>query len=677
MALYLGTNYHPHDWLKERWKTDIRLMQEAGFQIVRLGHLCWDSFEPEEGVYTFEWFDEVMDLFAGAGIRVFLDISVRPAPVWVHRLCPGCVICGKSGNPQASLRRYMEDIADPDYQHYALRFAEILIRRYRSHPALFAFGLCNEIGDGYISHSEAARSRFVRWLERKYRTVDALNEAWAARRWSRKLNNFEDAVLPENEIVLGPPEAWLDMKRFWSDDIGAFIVRLRDLVAELAPDLPHSSNHYAEKQTLGFDYLKFYDRFVDYPGMGFYCSYEMSDQCLFNLAVYHQRIAETGKPMWCLEFQTGSRGTAFGPYGAVRMYVMLCLLHRAQMFLGWTFRSMLGGEEQYLFGMLGHDGFPTPNYREYQWVAKDLKKLENYAFPYLPTPEIAVAFSYDSCWSCQYGAGHYRMSYPAAMTETEKVFFRNNRDFNVVDLRKIRGNYKLLLVPHHIILEPVAAQALRDYVAAGGTVVMTGYSAAVDEHNQVFGIPHPGLLDDVFGLRVAGHQRTDMKWTFSEGAAVIEKDGVQREVLKICSEDGNLEIVPDYYELLELHSARCMAEFEGKCLCAIAENDYGKGHAYYTAAETNAELLFWLIEKLAKQLGLQDSPAVSEGIQARRIAPGQEFYVNITEEEKEIPLKRSGRGVLSEEWYSSVLRLKPYDAELILSDEMAAGEGAL
>lgn len=97
MALYIGTNYHPHDWSKERWRTDIQLMKEAGFTTVRLGHLCWDSYEPENGVYTFEWFDEVMDLFAQAQIQVVLDVSMRPAPVWVHKLCPGCNIHDKSG----------------------------------------------------------------------------------------------------------------------------------------------------------------------------------------------------------------------------------------------------------------------------------------------------------------------------------------------------------------------------------------------------------------------------------------------------------------------------------------------------------------------------------------------------------------------------------------------------
>ena len=38
MALYIGANYHPHDWDSSRWRTDVKLMKEAGFTTVRLGH---------------------------------------------------------------------------------------------------------------------------------------------------------------------------------------------------------------------------------------------------------------------------------------------------------------------------------------------------------------------------------------------------------------------------------------------------------------------------------------------------------------------------------------------------------------------------------------------------------------------------------------------------------------
>lgn len=644
MALYIGVNYHPHDWERERWKTDIEMMKQAGFTTVRLGHLCWDSYEPEEGVYTFEWFDEVMDLFAGAGIGVVLDLSMRPAPVWVHKLCPGCDIYTDGNVRQPSIRRYMEDVGDPGYQHYALRFAEVLINRYKHHPALFAFGLCNEIGDGFRSHSEGTRRRFAAWLKAKYGTVESLNTAWAARRWSRKLTSFDDVVLPENGLAKGAPEAWLDMRRFFSEENGALLAKLAHIVAVNAPGIHHSSNHYAEKETLGFDYLEMGRQFVDIPGMGFYPGYEIGEHYQYLQSIYSQRLAEWNRPMWCLEFQTGSQGIVHGPYGALYMQAMLCLLNRAQMILGWTWRSMAGGEEQYLYGLLSHDGEPTVNYQEYQRLAADMKKLESCALPYLPVPDTAVAYDYDSDWVVQYSPSQFRLPYKKTMTEVQKAFFELNRDYNVVSLNELKGNYKLLIIPGHTAMSPEEADTVRQYVSGGGTVVMTGYSAVVDEHGQVFSTTMPGYLSDVFGVRVAGFERPD--------------------------ESAYADI--HYYEELELKTASQYASFPGQELCAISVHEFGKGKAYYAAAETNCVLLQQLIERLTPELGLKQGPAVPRGIQARAIAENQYFFVNTTSREIDIPLvslgtgRTKGYGVLTGQEYQDSLLLQPYGAELLL-----------
>ncbi len=671
MALYIGVNYHPHDWEPTRWSADIALMKQAGFTTVRLGHLCWDSYEPEEGVYTFGWFDEVMDLFADAGIGVVLDISMRPAPVWVHKLCPGCDIYTDGNVRQPSIRRYMEDVGDPGYQHYALRFAKILVTRYKNHPALYAFGLCNEIGDGFRSHSEGTKRRFAGWLKAKYGTVEELNHAWATRRWSRKLTSFDDVVLPENGLVRGAPESWLDMRRFFSDENGGFLKKLAECVAVNAPDIPHSSNHYAEKETLGFDYLDICKDAVDYPGMGFYPGYETGERYQYLQSIACERLAELNRPMWCLEFQTGSQGTVHGPYGALYMQAMLCLLNRTQMILGWTWRSMLGGEEQFLYGLLSHDGVPTANYREYQQIAADMKKLENYALPYLPSPDTAAAYDYDSDWAVQYSSSQFRMPYKQTMTEVQNVFFDLNRDYNVVSLNKIRGNYKLLLIPGHTVMSPEEAKTVRAYVKAGGNVVMTGYSASVDEHGQVFSTARPGYLSDVFGIRVAGFGRTDQVWSFSKDAEVVSGETGEHELLRVKKEES-FSVDIHYYEELELKTAREYASFPDKGLCAISVNEYGSGKAYYVAAETNRVLLKWLVERLTPELGLKQGMKVPPGIQAREIADNQYLLVNTTNTEIEIPAacwKRGAAkfyGVLTEQEYENDLVLKPYGTELLL-----------
>lgn len=657
MALYIGANYHPHDWPRERWRTDIGLMKDAGFTTVRMGHLCWDSYEPEEGVYTFEWFDEVMALCEEMGIGVVLDVSMHPAPAWVHQLCPGCQIYGKSGTKQESLTRYMEDVDDSVYQQYALRFAEQLVNRYKDHPALFAFGLCNELGSGMISYSPYARKRFQSWLKKKYRTVEALNQSWAAWRWSRRLNSFEDAALQENEVAIGSPEAWLDMRRFYSEGIGSFLVRLKEVVERNAPGIPHSSNHYAERSDLGFDYLKFADRFVDYPGMGLYPGYEAGSSMKWRslMVVYMQRLAETDRPMWCLEYQTGSKGVSHGPCGVNRMHMFLSLIYRAQMILGWTFRSMLGGEEQYLYGMLGHDGIPGPNYEEYRQTASDFHKLEKYAFPYLPKPEIGVAYGYENMLVMQYQPCQYRTAYEEQVMAAVECLDRTNRDYNIVDLRNLKRKYRLLVIPGYVLMGKEAAETVRRFVEEGGCAVMTGYSAIVEESGKVTGEKHPGYLADVFGIRVKGNFRAGDKET-----GYIEPPSILF--------DGQ-EIVTDkkYFEELELGTAESLAVLSDSGECVISENVYGQGKAYYLAMEADAGVLEALVDRIAEKAGLGTPLMTPEGVVGRRIAEHQYFYVNTLKEAVEVPLPESGQGVLKGRECQEILRLDPLDAELLVS----------
>lgn len=670
MPLYIGVNYHPHDWSEERWKTDIKMMKEAGFTTVRLGHLAWDSYEPDEGVYTFEWFDKVMDMFHEAGIGVVLDIAMRPAPVWVHKLCPGCTIGGKSGNLSGAVRRYMEDVSDEAYQYYALRFAKTLIRRYKDHPALFAWGLCNEQGSGYYSLSEYSRKRFAQWLKKKYKTIDALNSAWATQRWCRRLASFDDVIFPENESATGAPEPWLDMRRFFSDNTSDFMLKLKNVVTEEAPNIPYSSNHYAEHYQTGFDYLKIAEELGGYPGIGLYPDYEMNEISYLMQATYMERIAESGKPMWCLEFRSsnGNGYTVSGPKGFIRSLGMLSLIQRCQMILGWTWRAMYAGEEKFIFGLLGHDGVPSANYYDYKSLAEDMKKLEPYGFPYLPKPEIGVSFDYPSFWITGYNNGMFKKEYRRLQGEVSKVLYEKNLEYNGVDLRNLKNDYKLIIVPNQNIMDAKSAETIRKYVKNGGTVIMTGTSAYMDENSKVFTGPRPGRLSDVFGIRVASFNRNYDKWSFSENTVKAEKNGQIREQLTVNRNGRKTYLDAEYYEALELNGAESFAEFENKNMCAVSVNRYGKGKAYYTAAEMDTNMLSWLIDEISDETGLTKPIEVPCGVQARKITGGQYFYVNHREETAEITLPENGRGVLSGKSFDGKLTLAPFDAELIVTD---------
>jgi beta-galactosidase len=241
--LYVGVDYHPHDDKNpEKIKHDIQLMKDAGFKVVRMGHLAGDSYEPYEGKFDFEWFDKVMDMMNEAGIKVILDIAVRPAPIWLHYKYPSIDIIDKNGNRLYPNHRYMEDIGDPMYQEYALRYADSLTKHYANHPALLAFGIDNESGHGQISYSETARQRFIAWLKKKYSTVDNLNIAWAGQRWSRKINQWEEIGFPVATHYNDVPERMLDFRRFVSDEINQLLFKVIDKVNTNAPNALVNTN---------------------------------------------------------------------------------------------------------------------------------------------------------------------------------------------------------------------------------------------------------------------------------------------------------------------------------------------------------------------------------------------------------------------------------------------------
>lgn len=669
--IYVGTNYHPHDWPRERWPTDISLMKESGFNLVRLGHLCWDSFEPSEGHYDFSWFDEVMELFARAEFRVVLDIATRPAPTWLHKKYPVINITDQNRNRLHSVRRYMEDVGSPVFREYAYRFAEILTKRYSGHPALYAFGLCNEVGCGMPTFSEEARQRYIQWLRVKYMTVEELNTAWAAQRWSRKLNSFEDVEFPVSGERNGAPERLLDMRRFFSDEQLSYLHGLSEIVRKNAPTARETTNHWGEYPGLGFDYLKEYRQIFDLPGVGFYPGVNPEDRnALFGACfTMTHRIGEKDDPIWCLEFQTGSFGAYAPSKGVLRMYAYLSLLFRSEAVSAWTWRSMLGGEEQYIFGLLDHDGRPGRKLDEFRQFAREMEKLKSIGLPYHPKPEIALAYSFESLKVTEDQSAYYQTSCLEQMMQTFLAVCEDNMACNIVNLRHIEKDYKLLLVPGHCIMDEASAQSIRQFVLEGGTVIMTAYSAKVDDHNRVFDTAMPGRLSDVFGIRANAFERAVYHYSdTNEGGLQKQKMNLRREDPKVNFNNKDLDCSIDYYEILEPVTAEVLATFTNleQELPAVTSHAYGKGKAVYVAVPAQIELMQALLNHFYIQQDIQLGPVTPHGVAARQIGESI-LYVNTTASMQHVSLPAPGNGILTGRNYETSLQLEPYEVEVYVS----------
>jgi beta-galactosidase len=644
--LFVGTCYQPVDRSRAQIRTDIALMKRAGFKVVRMGDLSWDYFEPAEGRFAFETFDWIMDQMHAAGIQVILDIPGQPAPLWLHHKYPGVDIVTQQGNRLHAAERYMDDISDPDYRRLAARLADTMTRRYARHPALFAIGFDNEIGNGFMSYSEADRERFIGWLKNRYGNLETLNEAWASQRWSRHVNTWEEIELPYADGP-GPFERQLDLRRYWSDvTIGA----LRELEAirrANTPDKPAISNLWDSSGRKGFDYLSSYREYVSYGAMGFYPGEPVG-------AAFEATMMKGGlsTPIWFNEFTAGGGGY-YGTKGRSRMWAHLGLLVGAQAVLAWTFNSHRGGEEQALFGLLDHDDRPSWKLDEFAAIAADFSRLQQLGFPRMTRPKVAIAYSFENIVaSSPNGPSNTVRQYITTpyLQQAHGAFeplFKDNIDVAVINIaHEDLGRYSLVVVPGLYLLDQAGADALRQFVANGGTVVMTAYSAKVNAHNQWYDTPLPGGLTDVFGLRTN---------EFYNAGALQTKIGDQEITGKI-----------GFYEVLEPSSAAVMARFtniEGTPP-SITVNRFGKGRAIYVATPAQAQILRPLYRGLYASLGIEAGPKTPEGVYAREVE-GRVLYVNTTADARDVPIEGTRAGVLSGKRWTNTLQLPAFGVDLL------------
>ena len=335
------------------------------------------------------------------------------------------------------------------------------------------------------------------------------------------------------------------------------------------------------------------------------------------------------------------------------MWAYLALIDYGQTFLAWTFNTHRGGEEQALFGLLDHDGTPSWKYAEYKQIATEFSQLQHFGFPRYHKPEVAIAYSFESNMASHPPGPsntvrqYFTVGYADQVESTLQPFFEDNIDVALINIGHSSLDYKLVVVPADYLMDTASAEAIRNYVRNGGTVIMTAFSAKVDENSQWFDTPLPGRLSDVFGIRTSEFYRPSTPLEFSLNGKT-EKASI------------------GFYEVLEPRTATTMATFTNtpEKSPAITVNRYGKGRAIYVAVPAQMAVIGPLVQGMYADLGIERGPETPSGVYAR-VVEGRTLYVNTTGEEKSVPINGSKRGIITGNVYNGAIRLKPYDADLV------------
>ncbi|MEW1721975.1 beta-galactosidase [Streptomyces sp. NPDC093109] len=643
-GLAFGGDYNPEQWPESVWQEDVRLMREAGVNLVSVGIFSWALLEPEPGRYDFGWLDRVLDLLHEHGIRVDLGTPTVAPPAWFYRAHPDALPVTREGNRLAFGSRGAICHSSTPYREASSAITEQLARRYADHPALAMWHVHNEYGVPVSAcYCESCAAHFRRWLTAAHGTVEAVNAAWGTAFWGQRYGSFEEIEPPRATPTVGNPAQLLDYARFADATMRENFVRERDLLHELAPGIPVTTNFMtALSQCESVDYWA-WGREVDLVTNDHYLITD-GRRTHVNLAMAADltRSVAGGAPWLLLEHSTsGVNWQPRNPAKAPGQMARNSLSHVARgsegaLFFQW--RQSRRGAEKFHSAMVPHAGTDSRVWREVVGLGASLDSLATVRGT-RTVADAAMVWDWHSWWAQRLD---WRPSEDHDARERADTFYEALYDRHLtIDFAHPEADlsaHPLVVVPALYLATEAAGRNLRTYVENGGTLVVSYFSGIVDEHDAVHPGAYPGPLRDVLGLSVEEFS------PLGEGERVrlTAADGSE-----LTGDVWSEFVVPAGAETVWTYADGLAADRP-----AVTRHRLGKGTAWYISTRLDAGALDTVLGAAADDAGIApraDLPRDVEVVRRTGEHGSYLFAINHTTADAKVPLPAHGTELLTGE----------------------------
>lgn len=655
----LGVCYYPEHWPENTWAEDAARMRATGLHWVRIGEFAWKQMEPEPGRYAWDWLDRAIDSLGAAGLKVVLGTPTATPPKWLVDKMPDMLPVGRDGQIRGFGSRRHYDPSHPGYRLEAARIAAAMAERYGHHQAVGAWQIDNEYGchDTIRSAGPVARAAFQRWLEHKYGTPTALNEAWWTQFWSMGIDRFDEVELPLGAVTNANPNARLDYFRFASEATLAFH-RLQ--VAEIRPRSPgrpithNAMIFFADLDAHALARELDIITWDSYPlGMleqsplsdtlkTFYARTGHPDLIAFNHDLYRGAVAPTGDhpyhPFWVMEQQPGQVNWApsnpIPSPGAVRLWTHQAIAHGAEVVSYFRWRAALGAGEHLHAGLLRHDRTPDQGLVEAAASAHDLSHAPD-PFP-RRRAAVALLLRFDDLWIAEIEPHAAGWQPWGVWVEVYSALRGLGLDVDILPPDRDLTPYKLVVAPSSTIADEALCASLTAAVNAGATVVIGPRSGAY-RPDMVMHAPAPGPLQALTGTRSG---RFDALRPGMQG--VISA----REPLLQALENAGYHTWADLLEVdTDTEVWGCYAERAYAGEAAITMKRHGQGRAVHCGAWLDSPSWAHLLMFLGRDVGLAMLP-LPEGVRLSRHA-GRPLLQNFSSDTVSVDLRPLGGTLVS------------------------------
>lgn len=647
--MYLGSAWYPEHWDESAWTEDLRLMREAGFNVVRVAEFAWSRMEPDEGRFDLDWLERCIELAAKYGLVTVVGTPSAAPPAWLTHKYPETLAVRGDGRQEDHGRRCHYSPTSAVYRRFCRRIAQEMAKRFGANPHVIGWQIDNEYNS--FSHDDDSRAQFQQWLKTRHGTLDALNSRWTTAFWSQEYSDWSQIPLPRG---YDNPGLALDFRRFVTHVYRTF---QREQIDEIR-------KHADQRQWITHNFMGYYDLFdhyelsedLDFASWDNYISLGHLNH-LSNGSAHDLTRGFKRKNFWVMETQTGWTCGSYGltvqnalDRGEIRTLTWHQVGHGADAVLYWQWRSALGGQEQYGGTVVMQDGKPRRQFTEFAQIGSEFARSSDAIDGTSPVSQTAILHSYDDRWIIS-NYRHHKDFDPVGHLVTYYAPLRHiTHEMDVVPPLAPLDDYKLVVAPNLQILDEQLIEHLKSYVLSGGHLVLGARSGVKDIHNAWLPSRQPGPLAELLGAHVDEWYGLDEPYSISGELGT----GEVRTWAELLEADA-----PDVEVLLRYGKSNGWLDDQP----AMVTRKVGSGRITYLGAWLDEALMRNVAEWMVRISGIEPPfGPVPDGVEVcRRVGEGKEVFIliNHTQTEQSANIPRPMQDVLTGRSHEREINLPP------------------
>ena len=590
--LYYGAAYYDEYMPYDRVERDMEMMEKAGMNVIRIAESTWSTWEPQEGQFDFTHLHRMLNAAARHNISVIVGTPTYAIPSWLAKKAEDMLALTHNG-PGIYGHRQNMDITNPIYLQHAKIIIEKLMEEVKDVPHVIGFQLDNET-KSYDTCGPRAQQLFVEELQRQYPDIKEFNHEFGLDYWSNRVDNWEDFPDIRGTINQSLAAEYAKFQRKLVTDFLAWQAKIIEKYKR--PDQFITQNFDYEWHDYSFGLQPEVDQFAAAECMtvaGCDIYHPSQDELPGAEITVCGNIARGLKRDNYLVLETEAQGNqAWLPYpNQLRLQAYSHIANGANMVEYWHWHSIHNAIESYWKGVLSHDMKENQTYLDACQIGNEWKRIGASLRNLKKTNRIALVANNESLtglsqFPTQTKGAH---SYNTILRFMADALFFLNIEYDVIPAKPdLLSQYDCVLIPALYSASEEYLHALDQYVTEGGNLIMTFKSAFSDEHLKIYCDTQPHILHKTLGLSYD-------QFTYPKNVTVTykEKTSDAREWMELVTCDTAASLVDYGHDVWNRY-------------CAVAKNNYGKGHTLYLATLFDVEVLMEILSDFFREIALSE-----------------------------------------------------------------------